>query len=96
MSKALKTYSSIQRLADGLTESWLHERFGTPTLRRDIKATIKYILKIDEAASSSTQEQTKKRKICGFCPYKKRKMTKYSCYLCKKPICGEHTVPTCK
>ena len=42
-----------------------------------------------------TQEQTNKKKICGFCLYKKRRMTKYSCHSCKKAICGEHTVPTC-
>lgn len=53
------------------------------------------ILNIEEPQESCVQELPKARKICGFCPAKKRRMTKYICTYCKKAICGEHTVPIC-
>ncbi|XP_047506781.1 piggyBac transposable element-derived protein 4-like [Pieris napi] len=93
--KPMRRRSFVQSLADKLIEPWLRERYNTVTLRRDIKASIKDILKIEDATPSTSQAQQNKRKICSFCPYKKHRMTKYVCSRCKTAICGEHTVPVC-
>lgn len=37
----------------------------------------------------------RKRKVCGLCSYKKRRMTKSYCSKCNTAICGEHKVDFC-
>lgn len=93
--KPLKRRAFVQNLADNLIEPWLRERYETVTLRRDIKAIIKDILKIEKVVPSTLQTQPNKRKICSVCPYQKHRMTKVSCHSCGKAICGEHTIPVC-
>lgn len=48
-----------------------------------------------QEASTSTATETRKRKTCSQCHYKKKRMTKTICANCKKPICGEHKVDFC-
>lgn len=54
-----------------------------------------------EGPSSSSNLQpvealnVRKRKVCGFCSYKKRRMTKSYCSKCNTAICGEHKVDYC-
>lgn len=93
--KPLKRRAFVQNLADNLIEPWLRERYETVTLRRDIKAIIKDILKIESVVPSTLQTQPNKRKICSVCPYQKHRMTKVSCHSCGKAICVEHTIPVC-
>ncbi|KAF9406111.1 hypothetical protein HW555_013417, partial [Spodoptera exigua] len=90
--KTMRRRTFVQSLADKLIEPWLRERYNTVTLRRDIKASIKDILKIEDATPTTSQAQQNKRKICSFCPYKKHRMTKYVCSRWKTAICGEHTI----
>lgn len=93
--KPLKRRDFVQQLVDELCEPWLHERFNTVTLRRDIRGIIKSILKIQDNVPSTSQPRPNKRKICAFCPYQKHRMTKFACHHCGKAICGEHTVQIC-
>lgn len=93
--KPLKRRAFVQKLADDLLEPWLRERYETVTLRKNIKASIKDILQIENVVASTSQGQLNKRKICTVCPYQKHRMTKVYCYSCRKAICGEHTIAVC-
>lgn len=48
-----------------------------------------------EVQTCSSASNMRKRKICGKCSYKKRRMTKTVCSKCKISICGEHKVDFC-
>jgi hypothetical protein len=112
--KPLSRRSFMKKLHEQLVEPWLKHRLETPTMTRKIKDLIRDVLStkqvtqdpIDHAPgpsdsrSSLTSGDTtaKKRKTCGVCSYKKRRMTKNSCSNCNIPICGEHNIdfcPTC-
>lgn len=54
-----------------------------------------------EGPSSSSNLQpvegpnVRKRKVCGLCSYKNRRMTKSYCSKCNTAICGKHKVDYC-
>lgn len=48
-----------------------------------------------EEPSTSSSGENRKRKTCGKCHYKKKRMTKSMCSNCKVAICGEHKVDFC-
>lgn len=88
------------RLQEQLCEDWMRSRLSIPTLPTNLKKHIEDSLGIKDTVqlqSQETEEETSinKRKICTFCNYKKRRMTKTQCATCKKHICGEHQIVTC-
>lgn len=93
--KPLKRRAFVQKMADSHIEPWLRERYKTVTLRKNIRASIKDILKIENVVANTSRAQPNKRKICAVCPYQKHRMTKVSCHSCRRAICGEHTIPVC-
>lgn len=48
-----------------------------------------------EESSTSSAGENRKRKTCGKCHYKKKRMTKSVCSKCKVSICGEHKIDFC-
>lgn len=49
----------------------------------------------EEESSTSSRGENRKRKTCGKCHYKKKRMTKSICANCKVAICGEHKIDFC-
>jgi hypothetical protein len=79
----------VKDVSEKLTEPWLRKRREVPTLKRCLKRKIAEILgdspTIDTPGPSGTQ-----KKICGYCNYKKRRMTRFQCKQCKKYMCMDH------
>lgn len=81
-------------LCHSLAKPWLEHRFSTKSLRRNIRQDIGNILKV-KVEEERDIPQDKKRKICFYCPSKKRCMTTTYCEQCKRAICGEHRGNIC-
>lgn len=79
----------VKDVSEKLTEPWLRKRREMPTLKRCLKRKITEVLgetpTIDTAGPSGTQ-----KKVCGYCDYKKRRMTRFQCRHCKKYMCMDH------
>lgn len=77
----------------------MQKRLEAPTLKRTVRDNITNVLKNKVPTSlvcTNQEPEPKKRRYCGFCSYKKRRMTKAQCYKCKKAICGEHNIDICQ
>ncbi|GBP28513.1 hypothetical protein EVAR_22976_1 [Eumeta japonica] len=101
----------MKKLHMQLAEPWLKIRLEVRSMPTHVKLKIKKSLGMstDEgqgegqnegqpSSSNNTQPlevPNKKRKICGLCSYKKRRMTKSLCSKCNTAICGEHKVDFC-
>lgn len=89
----------MKKLQLQLAEPWLKKRFEKTTMPRHVKSKIKSVLNLPSeplpSCSTASLPENRKRKICGLCPYKKRRMTKTYCAACKIAICGEHTFNFC-
>ncbi|CAG4955573.1 unnamed protein product [Colias eurytheme] len=85
----LSSDSETEEIPEKLTEPWLRKRHEIPTLKRCLKRKIAEILgetpTIDTPGPSGT-----KKKVCGYCDYKKRRMTRFQCKQCKKYMCMDH------
>lgn len=75
----------------------MRSRFSISTLPSNLKKNIENCFGINESTQPQVTEEvsTNKRKICSFCHYKKRRITKVQSTICKKHICGEHQIITC-
>lgn len=63
--------------------------------RPPVSTKLRAHLKEVKSGHLKVKLEPKKRKICTFCSYKKRRMTKSRCAVCLKHICGEHKVEIC-
>lgn len=102
--KIMSRRDFMKKLQSELVEPWLKMRLAVPTMPTHIKTKIQNILALnrDEGASNSTAnlrptqaQYLNKRKVCGLCSYKQRRMTKSYCTKCKTAICGEHKADFC-
>nr|ADV17599.1 transposase [Agrotis ipsilon] len=97
--KPINRKEFMKNLSTDLTTPWMQERLKAPTLKRTLRDNITNVLKNvvpPSPANNSEEPGPKKRSYCGFCSYKKRRMTKTQFYKCKKAICGEHNIDVCQ
>lgn len=74
----------------------MKRRFVIASIPREIRFTIGRILGISEESTDMNKDLILgKCKICHLHPSKKRRMTKYLCMQCKKPVCLTCTKPVC-
>lgn len=106
--KVLPRRDFMKKLHSQLVEPWLKIRLEIRTMPTHTKNKITEILfpNNDENQGQSQPSATNdlqpaeaptsnKRKACGLCSYKKRRMTKSVCAKCNTAICGEHKVDFC-
>lgn len=89
--KPLSRKEFMKKLSTELTTPWMQKRLEAPTLKRTLRDNITSILK-SITETSCDEPESKTRRYCGFCSYKKKGMTKAQCSKCKKAICGEHII----
>lgn len=82
-----------KQINEDLTKQHLQARLQVPHLKRHLKCKIEELL--GEETPAREPEPVVGRKICAFCPSKKRRMTRFSCFECKKFYCGEHQAKKC-
>lgn len=80
----------LLQLAEELIGPWQEERMKT-NISHELRASIME----DKTVPSSSGANLEKRTYCSMCNWKKKRMTKSCCAICKKPICGEHTIKKC-
>lgn len=98
----------MKKLHSQLVTPWLQIRLQIRTMPTHIKSKIQDILRVSTEVQGQSGQSTsrndpgstetanlRKRKICGLCPYKKRRMTKTYCSKCSTAICGEHKIDFC-
>lgn len=101
-NKARKSEKPLSRkkfaikLSEDLLAPWMKKRLVVPTLPRSTRTIINGLLKLDMNIQQSEQSDNKKRKICAFCPYNLRRMTRNYCLVCSRAMCGEHHANMCK
>ncbi|KAK9744972.1 Transposase IS4 [Popillia japonica] len=87
------------RLAMQLVEDHMRRRrrLTMTVIPRELRTTIGRILGVPDPQEEAGKDDLilEKRKICHLCPSKKRRMTKYLCLSCKKPVCLQCTKPVC-
>ena len=88
----------LMQLAKQLVKGHAERRSNMKNIPRELRFTIRRILGIsDEPGEAETDALVlQKRKTCHICPSRKRRMTKYLCLQCRKPVCLECTNPICK
>ncbi|CAH2101264.1 unnamed protein product [Euphydryas editha] len=64
-------------MADELMKPRLQERYQTVALQRDLKQIITEILKIEDSQEDSSQDISRSRKTCSYCPEKKMPLLKW-------------------
>lgn len=79
-----------------LVEPWLQHRNRITTLPKRLRESIANILKVELPAVQPGPQLAQGRKICAFCPSKKRRMTTHFCRRCAKAMCGEHQGKWCE
>lgn len=79
-----------------LVKPWLQHRYRMTTLPRHLQESIASILKVELPAAQQGPQLAQGRKICAFCPSKKRRMTAHFCRRCAKAMCGEHQGKWCE
>lgn len=97
--KPLNRKDFMKKLSTELTAPWMQRRLEAPTLQKNLRNNITNILKTTPQTLRETlsdEPEPKKRRYCGYCSYKKKRMTKTQCYKCKKAICGEHNIDVCQ
>jgi hypothetical protein len=93
--KPLSRRDFAKKVCEDLMAPWLRERLSVPTLQRSLKRKIEDVLGEDGPVAELEVQEGQKRKICAYCPSKKRRMTRFQCYSCKKYMCLEHQAKVC-
>lgn len=85
-----------KQLAKQLVQAHMKRRMINVHVPREIRNSISRILDVTtEQTAELDKFVLEKRKICHLCPSKKRRMTKYLCLECRKPVCLQCTKPVC-
>lgn len=85
-------------LSASLTNPWMEKRMEIPTLSKTLRNNIQNAVSDEvnnDGGSSGDQPVSKKRRYCGFCPSKIRRMSKMICCKCDTPLCGGHKNLVC-
>lgn len=75
----------IKMLARQLIEPHLNSRFLNSRLPRELRLNIGRIL--EKPLPCEARQDLDKQRRCSKCPRKSDKKTKFTCYLCRQPIC---------
>lgn len=102
--QAFKNNSRLEKadflkiLADELVKPHLHRRVENTKLKRDLRATIKRILRLPEPDREDevVPDKLEKRKTCYTCPSRIKRKTFYLCKICHKPTCLECASKICQ
>ncbi|XP_046660246.1 uncharacterized protein LOC124354086 [Homalodisca vitripennis] len=89
-SKPVSRRDFAKELHSELVKPWLQHRNRITTLPKRLRESIASILEVDIPAAQIDPQLVQGRKICAFCPSKKRRMTSHFCRRCSKAMCGEH------
>lgn len=85
-----------KQVCEELTRPHLEARLQTPGLHKNLKHKIEEIIGEKAPANEPEhEEQAATRTMCGFCPSKKRRMTKCKCLSCKRFYCLKHRASMC-
>lgn len=109
--KPLSRKEYMKELSNSLSTPWMKKRVETSTLSRTLRKNIQNGIPNESSSacgSINTQNVTsdevnndcvsgvsKKKRYCGFCPSKIRRMSKMSCVKCDTPLCGDHKNLVC-
>jgi len=83
----------LKDLAFNLIQPYLRKRLEVPTLRINLKKTIKEVLGEEDEVNVVTK--LPKRKRCSMCPYSDDVKTMYCCAKCRAPVCEKHRTNFC-
>lgn len=73
-ARSVDRYTFLSTVADQICKPHMLRRYNNPKISRDIRASIKRILKIEDAEPEpSTSAKLEKRGTCTICPAKKKK-----------------------
>lgn len=93
--KPLSRLDFMIKLAEELSEAWMHKRLEMP-LSKALRSSIHKSLKIEEKTKTSDPLfKNRKRAYCSYCNYKIQRKSKMVCNGCAQPICGEHHKKMC-
>ncbi|KAJ4449518.1 hypothetical protein ANN_00918 [Periplaneta americana] len=84
-----------KELHSALTNSLVTHRLGMRNLPRLLRLSMTEILHVNMPVDEPEAQESRKRKICAFCPSKRLRMTKVFCYKCSRAICGERRTICC-
>lgn len=93
--KPLSRRQFAKDLSSELMKPWLRSRLRVPTLQRHLKTKIEEILGETATVDEDVPQGTPGRKICSFCPSKKRRMSRNRCCKCQRFMCGDHHAKVC-
>ncbi|XP_022207389.2 uncharacterized protein LOC111064037 [Nilaparvata lugens] len=93
--KPINRREFAKQVCEELTKPHLQNRIEVPTLRKNLKTNIGEILGTEAGQSDPELHGQAERKICAFCPSKIRRMTRFSCFKCKKFHCLQHQSKMC-
>lgn len=85
----------LKDLAMSLISPQMRERLHWPRLPRDIRESIKGILKIDTDNVERVPQDAGSGRCC-FCPRIKDRKSKTVCMSCRRHICAEHQNKICQ
>lgn len=78
-----------------LVSPQMYRRFDNKHIGRELRLSIKRILKLNEEYAPENHHSVK-RTTCRRCPSKKERKTTHICIICKTPICLQCTERICK
>lgn len=93
--KPMSRREFAKEISDQLTTPQIQERQKLPNLSRNLKRNIEDVIGPSTSQVQNIAEEPRNKKICGFCPAKKRRMTRFQCTKCYKYICLEHRGMLC-
>lgn len=93
--KPITRRAFVKDISVELTNLQIQARKSMPNLSRSLKRNIDEVVRQSTSQADNTQPEVGSRKICGFCPAKKRRMTRFICQVCGKHICMEHRGMVC-
>lgn len=92
----MNRYQFGKELAMMLVIPHMKRRYENVHIGREIKLSIKRVLKLEDQEQFIYEDKLPTRTTCRRCPSKKERKTFHVCILCKTPICMECTKRICK
>ncbi|XP_055936803.1 uncharacterized protein LOC129966406 [Argiope bruennichi] len=77
LEKVMSRKKFAVKLSEDLLAPWMKKRLDAPALPRSTRTIISELLKIDMVCETPKTNESNKRKICAFCPYKLRRMARF-------------------
>lgn len=93
--KIPKRSAFLKELAFALVEDRLKERMHNSRLPREMKNTIRVILKCEDEAERPVEKPNLPLGRCDYCPRSKNRKARNRCEHCGKSVCAEHRLSIC-